>query len=346
MKVLMIGPDVKRVPGGMATVVKNCFNSELPNKVNLKYISSNIEGNLFNKLVWNFKALLEYILCLNKYDIVHIHMAERGSFYRKSIYIIISKIFKKKTILHFHGAEFDEFYHSESNKIQKKYIRYILAQTNLIISLGEKWKEKIQNYTETKIVVLSNAVDVPNENFYKIENNNIILLGRLEKRKGTFDLLNIADNIIKNKPQVNIILAGDGDLEKVKYEINKKIYKDNIKLLGWINKDEREELLKNTGIFVLPSYNEGMPMAILEAMSYGIPLVVSNVGDIPSVVNNKKNGYLINAGDKQDLERKILQLLNNNNLRQQISENNYRKIYNSFNLKTNMDKLYKLYEEI
>mgnify|MGYP004509152633 CR=1 FL=1 len=343
MKVLMIGPDIDRVPGGMATVIKNCIYSELANKVELKYISSNIEGRLLNKLLWNIGGVLKYLFNINRYDIVHIHMAERGSFYRKSIYVIIAKILKKKSIIHFHGAEFDEFYSLESNKIQKKYISYILDKSSLIIALGELWQEKIKKYTNTKIVVLSNAVEVPINNFYNLNNRSIILLGRLEQRKGTFDLLDIADNILCDNLSFNLVLAGDGNLDLVKAKIKTLKFKNNIKLLGWINKEQREELFKNTAIFVLPSYNEGMPMAILEAMSYGIPVVVSDVGDIPYLVKDYENGYLIKAGDKKLLENRILKLIENDDLRIKISRNNYKKVKDKFNLQINLKKLEEIY---
>lgn len=346
MKVLMIGPDIDRVPGGMATVIKNCMYSELANTVKLKYISSNIEDNIVSKVLWNIKGLFKYLVNINEYDIVHIHMAERGSFYRKSIYIIIAKLLKKKSIVHFHGAEFDEFYNLESSKIQKKYIRYILDKSNLIIALGSSWKKKIKNYTNTEIVVLSNAVEVPSNNFYNLNNKNIVLLGRLEQRKGTFDLLDIADNILHEDLSFNLVLAGDGNLDVVKRKIEGLKFKNNVKILGWINKEQREELLKNTAIFVLPSYNEGMPMAILEAMSYGIPLVVSDVGDIPYVVKEGENGYLIKAGDKKQLEDRLLKLIKDNELRSKISINNYLKVNKDFNLKFNLQRLSKIYKEL
>ena len=343
MRVLMVGPDVEKVPGGMATVVKNYMDSQLANKFKIRYISSNIEGNIINKLLFNIKALFKYLINIKKYDIVHIHMAERGSFYRKSIYIIIAKLLGKKIIVHFHGAEFDEFYHKESNKLQKMYIKYILGKSNLIIALGDNWKKKIKRYTNTEIVVLNNAVEVPDNNFYDINNKNILLLGRLEQRKGTFDLLDITDNVLQEDSRFNLVLAGDGNLEVVKKKIDKLQLKDNVKLLGWINKEQREEIFKNTAIFVLPSYNEGMPMAILEAMSYGIPLVVSDVGDIPYLVNDEENGYLINAGDKKQLEDRVLRLMKDKDLRAKISRNNYDKVKNKFNLQLNLKKIEKIY---
>ena len=173
-----------------------------------------------------------------------------------------------------------------------------------------------------------------------------MMLGRLEERKGTFDLIDIADSIIDFDNELKIILAGDGNLQKVKEAIATKKYKDNIILLGWIDKEKREDILKQSLIFTLPSYNEGMPMAILEAMSYGIPVVVSNVGGIPSVVKNEVNGYLITPSDKESLKLSILNLLEDRQKRKVISNNNYEKIIKYFNLNKNIEELYEIYNEL
>ena len=87
-------------------------------------------------------------------------------------------------------------------------------------------------------------------------------------------------------------------------------------------------------------------MAVLEAMSYGIPLVVSDVGDIPYVVKDYENGYLIKAGDKKQLEDRILKLLKSEELRSKISVNNYKKVKKHFNLQFNLQKLNEIYMKL
>ncbi|MPM31344.1 Glycosyltransferase Gtf1 [bioreactor metagenome] len=345
MNILMIGPDIEKVPGGMATVIRNYLYSDLKTKTSIKYISSNIEGKTINKLIWISRAFLKFFINLKNSEIVHIHMAEKGSFYRKSIYIFISSIFKKKIIVHYHGAEFDKFY-EESCSLIKKYIKFILNKVDINIALGAEWKEMISKYTNGRIEVLNNSVNTVEENMYNNLSKNITMLGRLEERKGTFDLLDIADELISHDNNLNIILAGDGDLSKVREAISKKKYKDNIKLLGWIDKNKRGDVLKDTLIFTLPSYNEGMPMAILEAMSFGIPLVVTNVGGIPSLVEDEENGFLINPGDKKSLKECILKLSEDKDYRLKISNNNYMKINEEFNLQKNIQLLYDLYKSL
>ena len=343
MKILVVGPDIHKVPGGMSAVINSQLEASLNSEIDMKYISSNIEDKFCKKVYWMVKGILKYISILPRYDIVHIHVAERGSFYRKSLYLLISKVFKKKSILHFHGAEFDEFYWKECNQVQKKYINYILKKTTLILALGVKWKKNIEKYTTTPVEILTNSISIPNKINYNENSTSILLLGRLEKRKGVFDLLSIIDDVIDRVPQCILYLAGDGNLDKVKSEIRKRKNKNNIKLLGWINKEQKESILKETGIFVLPSYNEGMPIAILEAMSYGLPIVSTNVGDIESVVKDKKNGFIISPGDKEALKESVIELLLNKNMRIKMSKINYDEVYKKYNLEKNTEKLREIY---
>lgn len=99
-------------------------------------------------------------------------------------------------------------------------------------------------------------------------------------------------------------------------------------------------------LYVLPSYNEDMPLAILEAMSYSVPVVSTYVGGIPSLVENGVNGILIEAGNLQQLEGAIIKLLSTKELRNKISENNYSCIKNSFGIESGMERIYTLYESL
>ena len=95
--------------------------------------------------------------------------------------------------------------------------------------------------------------------------------------------------------------GGDGEISRVKKIVNEKKLKKYIKVLGWIDKDKKEKYLRECSIFILPSYNEGMPMSIIEAMAYKNAVISTNVGGIPQVIDNNKNGILIEQGDKKQL---------------------------------------------
>lgn len=345
MNVLMIGPDRVRVKGGMSTVINNYYNSDIKDKANIRFISSVVDGKKIFKAFTFIKSYLLtiYYLMFSNINIVHIHTASRNSFIRKSYYIRLARLFRKKIIIHMHGGEFDKYYWNESNEKKRNKIRKILNYSDVIIALGEKWKKSISEYCDTKIVVINNAIKTNDKNNYSLESNKIVFLGRLEEAKGVFDLIEAAKKICKQNNEVEFILAGNKNEDKIKSIISYNNLTERIKLTGWIGSEEIDKLLKETMIFILPSYNEGMPMSILEAMSYGIPIISTNVGGIPELVKSE-NGILINPGDIEELEKAIEVLIKDEKMRLEISKSNYNIIINRYSQEKHNKSLLNLYE--
>lgn len=345
INILMVGPE-RKAKGGVATVVNNYYDSSLIKKVRLKYISTAIDGKKIYKLLYGSFSYLKilYTLIFKRVDILHIHMASRNSFNRKSVIVNMAKMFNKKVIIHLHGAEFDKFYNNECTEMQKKKVNKIFNKADIIIALSEQWKEKISNYCDTQVEVIYNSVVVPKENMYSNNSQNITLLGRLEKRKGIFDLLDIVKDVVEEKPEINFLLGGDGSLEKIRDIISQNNIANNAKLLGWVDAGKKDNVLKQTLIYVLPSYDEGMPMSLLEAMSYGIPVIATDVGGIPRVIENNVNGFLIKPGDKEDLKKCILKLIKNDEIRENISKKGYNTIKQTFSIEAHVEKLIFIYE--
>lgn len=316
----MVGSDLS-VKGGMTTVVKSFLEHDFGDDLAIKYISTHKEVR--NKPLYFFKQLLKilYIIIFMKIDIIHMHMSERGSFKRKYIVYNISRLFRKRVITHTHGAEFESYY-KQSNKRNKKRIRKLLRGSDSIIVLGESWNNIILSIEPSaNTVILRNSVSLPTD-IAQANNNksiNILYLAVLIERKGILDLIKASKNVIeyleKNKVKINFIIAGDGELRKKAENLVRSLnISQNFNFLGWINLKEKNDVLLNTDIFVLPSYNEGLPMSILEAMSFGIPILATDVGSISDAVISEENGYLIEAGNIIELERRLIEMISGNKL--------------------------------
>lgn len=345
-KVLMIGA-ARNMKGGISTVINSYYETGLDELVDLEYVETLVEGNNLKKIIFGLKAVIKYLFIIKNYDIIHIHMASRGSFFRKSIFVLIAKIFKKKIILHIHGAEFMVFYKNECIKIIKKYVIFIFNIADKIIALSDQWKSNLTEIVDNnKIVVIRNSILIPKVNENKdYSEANILFLGRIGERKGIYDLINVIEKIVKQGYRFKLKLAGDGDIEKVREICKSKNISRYIDTVGWINGDDKIKLLKESTIFVLPSYNEGLPMSILEAMSYSIPVIATNVGGIPEVVSNKINGYIIKAGDIKNLEESLIRLIEDKNLRCKMGNNAKETISDNFNLERIIKIIVRLYEE-
>lgn len=345
MKVLMIGPG-RNLKGGISSVVDSYYRIGLDNLIDLDYLETYIDGSVIKKMTFAFKSLFKFSKKAKENEIIHIHMSSRGSFYRKSLFILISSKLKKKIIIHIHGSEFERFYYEECNNIAKKYIRYILGKANRIIVLSQEWKQILSNICSTKeIVVIHNSIEVKEEFMKKnYEEKSILFLGRVGKRKGVYDILSVAPTIIHKYPNVKFIIAGDGETEIFKQICYEKQIYNNIEILGWTSGEEKIKLLKEATVYLLPSYNEGMPISILEAMSYKLPIISTNVGGIPQMITSGEEGYLIEAGDLKDLEEKICFLLEDYKQREKMGLASFKKVNEQFNLKININNLCQLYE--
>lgn len=346
--VLMCASSLK-VKGGMVSVVKNYLGYRNWGNVKITFIPTHMETNKYLLMAY-FSIAYIRILCLallGKIDIAHLHVAERGSFYRKAFILQTLKRLGIKVILHHHGAEFDLFYNGLSDK-RKEYVNKILRMADLNIVLSQRLVQMIKGKSpEAKVEVLYNAVNVPQTNPYNLESHNVLFLGRLGKRKGAYDLLEAIKNLDGVLPSnVKFYLCGDGEVEEVKKKVQEMGITHRIAHIGWTDGQQKENFMAQSMMNVLPSYNEGLPMTILETMAHGIPNISTSIASIPEVLHDGENGFLITPGDTATLYDRILCLNTDKQLRLELSKKSYELIKNSFSLDVNIAKLKGIYRRI
>lgn len=350
VNVLMVGSDLS-VKGGMTTVVESFLYNKFSKEIHIKFVPTHIENNIFRQVIFFLKALIKiiYLLIFNNISIVHMHLSEKGSFYRKYVIFLIGKLFDKKIIIHMHGAEFKEFYESSSKKIKRKIIK-LLKESDCVLVLGDNWNDYVKGLNkEINTKIFRNSVKSRNESVIREENNvNILFLAVLIERKGIFDLIEAAKIIVNNKDlckyNIKFTIAGTGSEEKsckqkvIEYGLN-----NIFDFKGWVKGKEKYDLLKESQIFVLPSYNEGLPVAILEAMSYGLPIISTNVGSIEDAVHDGINGFIISPGDVNLLAQRISECILEEDLWNIFSKNSRRFIDETYNDKLYFDNIENLY---
>ncbi len=279
---------------------------------------------------------LIYYQLFKKPDIVYIPISQnKWAYFRDGLFILISKLFSSKVLIHLHGSYFLEFYKNSGN-IYKKFIDLTIKNVNGAIVLGEKLRYIFEYWLpKEKVFVLPNFVEQPldlDENLDKNKSEDVIritYLGNLIESKGIFDLLE-AIKIIKNecsyvKLIVNIAgqfgadkstgLSAEKHKEKFYYYV--KLLNGLINYLGQITiKKAKYDLLKQSDIFVFPSWNEGQPLVILEAMALGLPIIsTKDVGVIDETVIDGVNGILVEKRNVQQLAEAMLKLLEDKELR-------------------------------
>ncbi|MEE0211139.1 MAG: glycosyltransferase family 4 protein [Negativibacillus sp.] len=350
-KICMIVQD-KMVKGGIAAVISGYYGSKLEQDYKVIYVESYKDGGKLTKLLKGIQGYIKFVkvLLVDKPDLIHIHSSFGPSFYRKLPFIYISSWVKKPIINHIHGADFSLFYEHASAK-KKRLIKSVYERCSVLIALSDEWKDKLsQIVSENKIVVVENYSilheDALEERCLRQSNHKILFLGELGRRKGCYDIPDVVEQVVAYIPDAKFILAGAGSVQDeiaIKQMIKEKKVEKNVEFPGWVRGKEKDKLLREADVFFLPSYNEGMPMSILDAMGYGLPIVSTNVGGIPKIVQNGKNGYCVEPGNIIEMSEAIKILIESKRIESSVLS--FKIVKNGYSLEQHIKKLEKCYVE-
>lgn len=347
-RVLMIGSDLS-VKGGIVSVIRGYLGYDNWKAADISFVPTHVEGAPWKKALFFLRALgkIRKLLKTGAFQLVHIHVSERGSFTRKAMVLRMAKKMGCRAILHHHGAEFLEFYQGSGERKQR-WISRTMAEADLNLVLSRRlvpiYRELSPN---AQVACLYNVVSPPAENPYDPNAREFTMLGRLAERKGTFALLETIKSIDSSlAPDVKFNLCGDGDLDLVRARIRDLGIGHRIGHLGWVDGAAKTEILSRTMAHVLFSYNEGLPMAILETMGCGIVNIATRVAAIPEVITHGQTGFLVEPGDCETLGRVLLEVSRDADLRRRVSDNSFAYIGKEFSLETGVSRIEKLYQDL
>ena len=322
-KVLMMGNrgDVK---GGITSVIRQILKNDWQKEgIQMRFIPTYTDRNPATKAAVFAEACIRMNAWMlrERPDLVYVHMSYRGSFVRARALQKIARRFHVPFVMHLHGSEFEDWYHYLASKKQAQ-VREFLSNCSHVIVLGEHYRESIQSICPgVSVEIVHNSVRIPN-NITNLNNteNRILFLGVLIQRKGVEDLLRAFAQI---KPEIwRLVLSGSGPEEESLKKLAKNLgIGDRTDFPGWIDGQRKRDLLESSQILALPSYNEGLPIAILEAMSLGLPVISTTVGDIPACVRNGENGILVSPGDRDALARALSALTSDEEMWRKYSRN-------------------------
>jgi Glycosyltransferase len=332
----MVGPDMHE-KGGISTVIRNFSTGGLPIIIMSSW-QTNARIREFIKIV----SRLRIIIRDNNVEIVHFHVAQRGSFYRKAIlsYLVPKG---KKIIFHMHASQFDDFFENNSGRLKKWFIRKVLDHVDVLVAVSKQWKEYYQSITKTKVYYINNSVQTGQINLSSSTSKRIVTLGRIGKRKGSYDIVSIAKEVCVIDPEISFDLYGDGEIERFQ-ELTAEL--SNVRVHTWIDKEHFYDELRGASFHFLPSYHEGLPMSILETMALGIPNIASDTGGISTVIENGKNGYLVTAGAITKMVNIILEACSNSNLIEKMSRESIQTIEENFGLDAYFEQWEELYNSL
>jgi glycosyltransferase involved in cell wall biosynthesis len=315
----MLGPGLG-VQGGISAVERMML-AALPADVAATHISTMVEGSKARKLATFLHAVLRTWRA-ERPDIVHIHFASRASSIRKMSLARLALARGCKLIMHAHGGGYPEYWAALPERARWRVSR-LLARADALIVLGERWREFFASVgvPRERIAVLPNPVSLPRSVPQRARRAQAVFayLGLIAEGKGTFDLI---EALARLTPQAlartRLVIAGNGEHGRLRQHILRHGLDAHVEVHGWLAARERDALLASADAFVLPSHREGLPMALLEAMAWGLAPVCTPVGAIPEHVQHERNGLLAGVRDIEALARAIERLALDDGLRARL----------------------------
>jgi glycosyltransferase involved in cell wall biosynthesis len=310
----MLGPALD-VRGGISAVERVLIGA-LPPHVKVAQVATMREGSKATKLAAfasGIAATWRGTRGQAKPDVVHIHFASRASSVRKMALARLALARGCKVVMHAHGGAYPQYWETLS-ALRKRHYLGILRRIHALIVLGERWRDFFAGIgvPGERIVVLPNPVALPAALPARLGTGPVgfVHLGLVAEAKGSFDLVEALARLApQTRARLRVIIAGNGDHPNLLARIALHGLEDCIETREWVDAAERDALLASAEAFVLPSRHEGLPMALLEAMAWGLAPLCTPVGAIPELVQHEASGLLVPPGDIGALARALERLL-------------------------------------
>lgn len=283
----------------------------------------------------------------NNPQILHIHSSRNYTLYKD---LIISKFIKKKTkttiVLSIHFADIDKIL-SSNNKIKKNEIKMLNSYVDNVICLSSQTSDdfkKILGADKVSLLYTFHCFDnyILKPTMLASSKLELLFMGSIDKRKGVFDLI----DSIRDNDNIHLSICGGfgNDLDANNRFKGIIASNKNIDYCGYLSGEEKEIAFEKADVFVLPSYGEGLPIVLLEAMAKGCAIISTNVGAIPEIVSSE-NGFVINPGSINELKNSINKLYEDRSLLFSMKKKNVEK-GRDYSIESNITQLTSIYTGI
>jgi len=256
---------------------------------------------------------------------VHVNMAERLSLVRKAIVVIVARALGLPVILHLHAAQLHHFYRALPRPL-RALTRWVFSLPNACIVLGSASRRFVTQelgVPDARVEVVINGVPQPSRPRRAVTGSTrrILFVGNLSERKGVTDLLRAVARPEFDRTGVQVRIAGGGPVEAYRSVARELQVDAFVSFEGWSDQSKVAELLAEADVLVLPSYDEGLPLVILEAMANGVAVVCTPVGEIPLQFRDGVDARFVAAGDIAGIARALSEVLADRTLRATLENN-------------------------
>jgi len=367
-RILHIAPMPPAI-GGMVTYFQEFLNSGVSEKFEMHIVPSDLVNklackgfhrsvmNIVNGVVVVFAVLWQLIIFRPK--IVHIQANSGPGFFEKSFISLLGRLLRRKVVMHMHGGGFGDFYRRASH-FSKWLIRKCINLNHYIVAVSPQMRQILIEIGTSpgRVQLIRNAIVIPPETVWKqkdaVQISNalpsivtVLFLNRISIAKGVIELIEAAKLVHKKFPSVFFRIVGveSADCEFIRKHIA-DAGEEKIQLFGPVFGQAKENEFMNADIYVLPSHLEDLPYGLMEAMSLGLPCIASDVGGIPSLIENERSGLLVKPKDVSTLHQALELLVSDEKLRRRIGLEARTRIEKLFNWSDRAGEITEFYNKV
>jgi len=336
---------------------KYLLDSSLRRHCRLTHIRSNVKDHNRDKGRVDFTSIVKLVsqcfaqvrLTIRERPQVTLTLVSqnKSGFLRDSCFVALAKAMDSAVVLHFRGGGFDVF-EEHCGRMWRWFIKLILNRANLVLVQGELVRPTFATFVGAeRVAVLPNGIDV--ESFRRSMTSassrtddsertlRVLYVGHLSVAKGYFDLVEAIPLVLRELPDTEFVVMGEildkeRNILRDQHDVDLGLPKRSegaaptgdahVRYLGPVSGEEKFKAFASADMLVLPSYSEGFPLSILEAMAAGLPIVATGVGVIPEIIEDGVNGFLVKPGEPEGLASAIVKLGQQEDLRNRMGAAN------------------------
>lgn len=346
IKVLLLGRSFK-LRGGVTNYLELLIQYLNKNEFQIKHF---VQGksptrwkNIFLPFITLYQLIkLRKVIKTYKPDLIHINPSlGPTAIVRDFAFLKIAKRKRIPVLFFIHGWQHALSSKFKENGYWKNYFKKRFALCDAIVVLAKEFKEELVKLgiPEERIYISSTMVEseeyLPDtKEFYPPF--KILFCANMHRKKGPHEVLKAAPLVLEKYPDTKFIFVGEGvELENLKKLCSKMELDSNVEFMGYKKGKEKITIFKKSHIFVYPSYTEGFPVVILEAMAAGMPLITTPVGGLADAFEDGKQGLIIKSmlPNPKEVAEKIVTLIENPTLMKKMSENNLREAKEKYDVR-------------
>jgi glycosyltransferase involved in cell wall biosynthesis len=362
-KILMLGP-VPPPTGGIASVMQDIIHSELASEFDFELfprldLPQEILGSV-GRNVFRFRRFLRFYRKVQEHDyfLVHIHSPDEA-FVGSVAFMFLTRLARSKALLHMHGTDWDEFY-TKKSFIRKMFTKYGLYLADQIVALYSQWVVNVRQLCPTaKVQVLRNLVhrqDPPEpaavqglreELGLGAKNFVVLTVGYVGWRKGSFEILKAVPQIVSKDDSIRFVFVGSeenpGEMAQLMDQVERQGLQRWVTFTGEVVREKVSLFYGLADIYLLPSFIEGMPISIIEALRSALPVISTRIAGIPDMIEDGMSGLLIEPGAPEAIAQAVLALKSDPDLCKRLAAGAKRTFEEKFEFSGGIEEVRKLY---